>query len=203
MTLLKKLLKIAGILILIYIIAAFLGKDSYRVERKATINAPAKLVYTQISVFRNWPNWSPWQEKDPSVKNSYEGPDGDVGSVMKWVGDKNISGTGQIAIESLTPPSSMRYKLSFIVPFEMSSIGGFDLSEEPSGKTLVSWYDAGSIPFAMRPVMMFMNMDKQMGPDFERGLFKIDSVCSGMYQQMLKIMAQDSSSIAPVDSTAK
>ena len=122
---------------------------------------------------------------------------------MKWVGDKDLTGTGQIAIESLSAPFSMRYKLSFLVPFEMSSYGGFDLSEEANGKTQVSWYDTGNIPFVMRPMMMFMNMDKQMGPDFERGLFKIDSLCSGLYQEMLKIMSNESTLTIPVDTLAK
>lgn len=41
--------------------------------------------------------------------------------------------------------------------------------------------------------MMFMDMDKQIGPDFERGLVKLDSITAGMHLQILLMMAQDSS----------
>lgn len=191
MKLLISIFKILFVLAVIYLIAAMLGKSSYRVEREAVINAPQKLVYNQISIFRNWEKWSPWAEKDPSVKNTYEGPDGEAGAVMNWAGDKDISGTGSIKVEDSNPPNGFNYTLSFKVPFEMQSRGGFSLSSASDEKTKVKWYDQGDIAFIFRPMMMFMDMDKQIGPDFERGLFKIDSICSGIYTEMKKVMLQD------------
>lgn len=203
MQFLIKLLKILTVLIGIYIIAAFFGSSNYRVERKSTINAPQKLVFTQVSVLRNWENWSPWAEKDPSIKNTYEGTDGEVGSLLKWTGNEDISGTGQLAISAMDAPTKLNYDLSFIEPFEMSSKGGFELTADSESTTTVSWHDEGDIPFLMRPMMLFMDMDKHMGADFERGLIKIDSVCSGIYQEMLKVMAQDSVAADSLQTTAQ
>lgn len=191
MKLLINLVKLIALLAIIYFIAAFLGKSSYRVERNAVINAPQKLIFNQVSIFKNWANWSPWMEKDPSVKNMYEGPDGQVGSSMSWVGDKNLSGTGSIRAASVNSPFEMDYVLSFKVPFEMESTGSFSLQAETDDQTKVTWVDQGNIPFLFRPMMMFMDMDKQIGPDFERGLFKIDSVCEHLYMEMKKVMEQD------------
>ena len=191
MKLMINLVKLISLLAIIYFIAAFLGKSSYRVERTAVINAPQKLIFNQVSIFKNWANWSPWMEKDPSVKNMYEGPDGQVGSSMSWVGDKKLSGTGSIRAASVNSPFEMDYVLSFKVPFEMESTGSFSLQAETDDQTKVTWVDEGKIPFLFRPMMMFMDMDKQMGPDFERGLFKIDSVCEHLYMEMKKVMEQD------------
>jgi len=191
MKLLINLVKLIALLTIIYFIAAFLGKSSYRVERNAVINAPQKLIFNQVSIFKNWANWSPWMEKDPSVKNMYEGPDGQVGASMSWVGDKKLSGTGSIRAASVNSPFEMDYVLSFKVPFEMESTGSFSLQAETDDQTKVTWVDEGKIPFLFRPMMMFMDMDKQMGPDFERGLFKIDSVCEHLYMEMKKVMEQD------------
>ncbi|MBK9109820.1 MAG: SRPBCC family protein [Saprospiraceae bacterium] len=191
MKLLISIFKILFVLAIIYLIAALLGKSSYRVERESVINAPQKLVYNQISIFRNWEKWSPWAEKDPTVKNTYEGPDGEAGAIMNWTGDKDISGTGSIKVEASNPPNGFNYVLNFKVPFEMQSRGGFMLSAASDEKTKIIWHDQGDIAFIFRPMMMFMDMDKQMGPDFERGLFKIDSVCAGIYSEMKKVMLQD------------
>lgn len=191
MKLLISLIKILFVFAVLYLIAAFLGKSSYRVERETVVNAPQKLVYNQISIFRNWDKWSPWVEKDPTVQNTYEGADGEVGAVMHWKGNEEISGTGSIKIEATNAPASMYYHLSFKEPFEMQSKGGFKLSAESDDKTRINWFDQGDIPFIFRPMMMFMDMDKQMGPDFERGLFKLDSVCSSLFLEMKKIMLQD------------
>ncbi|MBK8956210.1 MAG: SRPBCC family protein [Saprospiraceae bacterium] len=193
------LIKVAFAIAVIYIIAAFLGKSSYTVERETWIKAPQKLVFNQISVFRNWENWSPWIEKDPTVKNSYEGPDGDPGSVMNWEGDENKSGTGSLKIEAVNAPHSLNYLLTYKVPFEMQSRGSFHLTYESEDKTKVKWNDQGDIPFFFRPIMMFMDMDKQIGPDFERGLYRMDSVCSSLYLEMKKIMEQDSMQLAVPD----
>ncbi|MBK9720975.1 MAG: SRPBCC family protein [Saprospiraceae bacterium] len=187
------LLKIIGILVTLYLISAFIAKSNYKVERKSIINAPQKLVYNQVGILRNWDSWSPWVERDPSVQNTYEGKDGEKASIMKWVGDKDLTGTGQIEITEVDPPNGLNYKLTFKVPFEMSSKGTFLLSAVDPGKTNITWSDEGDIPFLMRPMMMFMDMDKQIGPDFERGLVKLDSITAGMHLQILLMMAQDSS----------
>ena len=190
---LVKILKITGVLILLYVLSAFFAKSAYKVVRSSSMNAPQKLVYNQVGILRNWENWSPWMEKDTSVKNTYEGTHGLKGSIMKWEGDEDLSGTGQIEVVSVDDPNAMHYKLSFKVPFEMSSDGSFVISSESPEKCKLTWTASGSIPFMMRPVMMFMDMDKQIGSDFERGLVKIDSVCSFMYQQLIQRMAQDTS----------
>jgi effector-binding domain-containing protein len=162
-------------LVVIYFILALLGPKSYYVERTREINAPAHIVWEQVSNFKNWEKWSPWIEKDPTVKNTYKGNLGEVGSVMSWIGDEDLSGTGSMEIISANPNKEINYNLSFIVPFEMNSTGGMTMTSE-GDKTTVKWFDKGDFSFLSRPFMLFMNLDEKIGPDFERGLERIDSV---------------------------
>lgn len=182
MKFLKGLLIAILTLAIIYVVLALFGPSSYKVTRSLDINAPADIVFEQFSNFKNWEAWSPWIEKDPSVKNTYEGEFGEVGSKMSWVGDEELSGTGSMTISALEMNKSINYDLAFEVPMEMASKGGIML-EEKDGKTSLSWYDEGDIPFMMRPFMLFMDLDAKIGPDFERGLARIDSISQVIVKQ--------------------
>lgn len=175
MKFLKGLLIAVLSLVVIYFILALFAPSNYKVTRTMDINAPATIVFDQISNFQNWEKWSPWAEKDSSVKNTYEGDMGKVNSKMSWVGNEELSGTGSMTISGLEMNKSVNYDLAFEIPYEMSSKGGMIL-EEKEGKTSMTWYDEGDIPFLMRPMMLFMDLDAQIGPDFERGMTRIDSV---------------------------
>lgn len=174
-----KFLKVLGIIILILVIAyfvmAFIGPKNYEVKRSMVINAPIEIVWKKATDFKEWESWSPWAEKDPSVKNTYEGNMGEEGAKMSWVGDKDLSGTGSMTLTKVEEAKSVEYDLAFIVPFEAQSMGGINFTETEGGIE-VEWYDKGDFGFFIRPMMMFMDMEKMIGGDFERGLERLDSV---------------------------
>ena len=173
------------ILISLYLLSGWFAKSVYQVQRTFTMQAPPNLVFDQVAVLRNWEHWSPWKEKDPGVQYRYEGEDGKAGSILSWSGDQERSGTGQIRIESLTKPYVLNYVLQFAEPYKMQSKGSFVFTQLEADKTAVKWVDEGDIPFLMRPVLMFMDIDVMLGPDFERGLFKIDSISGLVYRDKL------------------
>ncbi len=177
MKLLKGLLWIVVGLVAVFLILALIGPADYHVERSKVMNANSESLWSNISNFKNWEAWSPWQEKDPTVKNEFEGEPGTVGSKMSWVGNEDLTGTGSMEITAVDPMKSILYDLKFVIPMEMQSKGGINFSQD-NGKTKITWYDEGDIPFMMRPMMLFMDLDSQIGPDFERGLNKLDSIAS-------------------------
>ena len=175
MKIIKFLFKVALAMILIFFVLAFFGEKNYQVKRSIVINGSAQQVWEQVSNYSNWPNWSPWQENDPTVTNQFFGVPGTTEHSMSWIGDKDLSGTGNMKITSIDPNKSLDYLLTFEVPFAMHSDGGMTLTEK-NGETILTWFDKGDIPFIMRPFMVFMDLEGQIAPDFERGLFKIDSL---------------------------
>lgn len=175
MKILKKIVIVLIVFIGIVLIYSAFAPDSYKVERSKVINAPIDVVFEKVSKFKNWDSWSPWKEKDASASYSLDGVDGTVGTKYSWSGDAEITGKGSMTVNELSKNSKFGYDLSFTEPWEMSSKGYF-LFKEENGKTKLTWADEGDIPFMQRPFMLFMDLDAMMGPDFERGLFKIDSL---------------------------
>src|SRR5216117_2994542 len=71
------------------------------VERTTVINAPRATIFAQLDGFRNFSRWSPWADKDPNAKYTFEGPESGAGARMSWVGDPKTVGSGsQVILES-------------------------------------------------------------------------------------------------------
>ena len=160
----------------IYFILAIFLPSAYKVERSQTIAASPAVVYEQVAVLENWTDWSPWERRDSTMKKTYEGAPGTVGSVMRWDGDPESSGKGSIEITELVPNKKVTYKLIFD-DWGMTSTGSFVLDSAGVDNTKMTWTDEGDIAFIMRPICsMFFSHEEMMGPDFEAGLASIDSV---------------------------
>lgn len=176
MKIVKKILVFISVLLTIYLVLALFGPKDYKVTRSREINAPANEVYSHISQFNEWKQWSPWYEMDPNAHYDITDKAEVVGSTYAWSKSETV-GVGAMTITNAKTNESINYELEFKEPWEMKSNGFIHLTEN-NGKTTVEWGDQGDIPFAQRPMMLFMNLDEMMGPDFERGLFKLDSLCT-------------------------
>lgn len=47
--------------------------DTYTVKRSVSINAKPDVVYAEIVDFHRWEAWSPWQDLDPDMNQTYTG----------------------------------------------------------------------------------------------------------------------------------
>jgi len=148
--------------------------NTYRVERSKIIEAPIEVVYNQIIDFKKWPSWSPWIEQEPQVDLTYGNQTAGVGANYSWNGE--IIGAGNMITLAAHAPDSITQKINFTAPFESSADIYWKLTKVPSG-TEVSWAMQGEMDFMMKGYMAFSGgMDMQIGPDYERGLVKLDSV---------------------------
>ena len=80
--LIKILIGIAAAVVLVVgVLAALVAMQpsEFRIERSATIAAPAPAVFAQVNDFHNWQAWSPWAKLDPTAKNSFEGAPAEKG----------------------------------------------------------------------------------------------------------------------------
>jgi hypothetical protein len=161
-------------LIVLYLILSLIGPKDYKVERSKVVNASPDIVWAEVVNYPQWASWSPFQEMEPTARNIFEGENGTVGSSMAWDGEK--LGKGKMTISALDPNKKMDYELAFLEPMSMSSKGYFSFEGLENKQTKVTWVDEGNIPFLQRGMTLFMSMDKFMGPAFERGLFKLDSI---------------------------
>src|SRR5437773_642834 len=113
---LKKLL--LGLVVIVVVFAAIvsLQPSHYRVERTASISAPAAAVFTQVNDFHHWDAWSPWAKRDPAAKATFEGPPAGTGAIFRWAGNKEV-GEGNMTITESHSSDLIRIKLEFLKPF--------------------------------------------------------------------------------------
>ena len=169
------LITIAAIVVIFLVLGLFAPKE-YKVERSITINAPQQVVMDQVKSLKNMQEWSPWAEQDPDMKITYEGTDGEVGSVSKWEGDKMGQGMQEVTAIS---ENRVETKLTFIEPWESECTAYFQL--DPEGEAVkVTWVMEGQNSFPWNALSLLMSMDKMIGKDFEKGLEKLKTRCEGM-----------------------
>ena len=137
------------------------------------INAPADAVYANVSTLANMEKWGPWKEMEHNMTSQLSGSaDGQVGAISHWKSDES---EGEQELAELVPDQKVRTKLRFISPWEANNEGTFDLSAM-GDSTKVTWGIQGENNFIGRVMSVFMNMDKMVGPMFEKGLSNLKGV---------------------------
>jgi uncharacterized protein YndB with AHSA1/START domain len=147
------------------------------VERSRTINAAPDRVFELIEDLRAWEQWSPWEELDPDMNHTYTGAERGVGAVHEWSGNKQ-AGAGRMEIIQAEHPRRLDLALDFLKPFKSHNTTRFDLVERGDGAaatdvTEVTWSMRSPLTLMMRIAGIFMNMDKRIGADFEKGLDRL------------------------------
>ena len=174
---LKKILIVLAVIVIIFIGLAAMQPSEFRVVRSGVIPAPAPEVFEQVNNFHNWEAWSPWVGIDPAMKQTYEGPPAGTGAIYKWSGNSKV-GEGIMTITESRPNDLVRIKLEFLKPFAATNTAEFAF--EPEGEqTTVTWSIFGKRPFLGKAISLFMDMDKMIGGNFEKGLANMKTIAEG------------------------
>ena len=163
---------ILAIAIAVVLILGATKPDTLRVQRSVRIKAPPEGIFPLISDFHQWVAWSPYEQKDPAMKRTYDGAERGKGAVYAWEGDKNV-GSGRMEILDTSVPSKIVIKLDFFKPFEGHNTAEFTMLPQGDGTnigTIVTWAMYGPAPFMSKMMQVFMNIDNMIGKDFEAGL---------------------------------
>lgn len=142
--------------------------STYTVTRSAHIAAPAAEIFPLVNNFHEWTQWSPWEGIDPNLQRSYSGSDSGVGAKYAWSGNRK-AGAGTMEITESSEPSRINIRLEFTKPFKSVSPTTFTFTPEGNA-TRVTWTMTGENTGLGRVFALFMNMDKLIGADFEKGL---------------------------------
>lgn len=177
----KKILAVVlgalGLSVVTVLVLAARKPDSFRVERSLSMHAPPERVFTELDDFHNWSHWSPWEKLEPDMKRTYSGAASGQGAVYAWEGKKE-AGAGRMEITGVKPAHELSLRLDFTAPFPASNVVTFTL--EPSGDdTKVTWAMTGPSPFVSKVMQVFVDMDKLVGKDFERGLAQMKATVEG------------------------
>jgi uncharacterized protein YndB with AHSA1/START domain len=148
--------------------------SDFRVTRTTTISAPPPAVFAQVNDFHKWEAWNPWGKIDPDMKVTYEGAPSGVGAIYTWVGNKEV-GEGRMTIVDSNPSDLIQIKMDFLKPFAGTSTAEFTFMPEEN-QTAVTWSMHGKNNFMAKAIHLFINMDKMIGGQFEKGLADMKAV---------------------------
>jgi hypothetical protein len=174
----KKIVLWCFVIVVIVVIALVgvvaMQPTDFKIERKATMAAPAGAVFGQVNDFHNWDAWSPWAKLDPNAKTTFEGPAAGTGAIFRWAGNDEI-GEGSMTITESQANERIKLKLEFIKPHAGESDTVFTF--KPDGdQTVVTWTMTGQNNFVGKAFCMLMDMDKVVGGKFDEGLANLKKV---------------------------
>lgn len=162
-------LYILGGIVALVLVLALIAPKTYDVFRTIEISRPKAEVFEYLKYLKNQQQWSPWDKKDPNMEKKFTGTDGEVGAVSYWNGNKDV-GEGEQEITKIVDGERVEGELRFMKPWKSTSDCYLEVEEVPDGKTKVTWGFSGKNKFPVSIMMLFMNMDKAVGKDFEEGL---------------------------------
>jgi Polyketide cyclase / dehydrase and lipid transport len=146
------LLVLAGIIVLLLVIALFIKKE-YTIEQEIIINRPKQEVFNYIKLLKNQDYYSKWVMTDPRMKKDFTGTDGTVGFVYAWNGNKQ-AGEGEQEITKLIDGDSIDIEVRFIRPFKAIAKTPFITESLPGNQTNVKWGMTSKNPYPLN----FMNL---------------------------------------------
>jgi len=168
---------VAAIIVLFIIVVAARPSD-FRYTRAGRIAAPVDVVFANVNDFHKWEAWSPWAKMDPNCKNTFSGPESGPGAIMAWSGNNKV-GEGRMTILDTRPGEVIHIKLEFFRPFKATNTAEFTFKPE-GGQTQVTWSMFGKSNFMSKAFGLFVDCEKMIGRDFEKGLANLNSASQAM-----------------------
>ena len=171
----KKLITILAVIVILFVVVSLVMPSSYDVMRSVTINAPIEKIFSEVDDYSNMEHWSPWKDYDPDAQIKIEGSVGQPGYKYSWSSKVEQVGNGSLTRKVTEQNKRIEDEL-FFADFDMKSTTYWNFEQTAAG-VQVNWGNKGDIDFMWRIPMSIMNMEKQMAPDFEKGLSRLKEYC--------------------------
>lgn len=175
---LKKIFLVLAVVVLALCIYAALQPAVFTIARSISIQATPEEIFPHINNSKKANDWMPWKDIDKEVMMVEMGPEEGIGSGSKW-DSKGQMGTGQAVVVESIPNQKVVTQLTYTKPMAMTQLATVSLSGNEGGGTTVRWEVTGENSFMARLMCIFMNMDKVVGEQFEKGLTNLKNIVEG------------------------
>ena len=165
------ILSFLGFLIIGLLVYVAMQPSEMNISRELFIKATPHALFPYINNSKKSNEWMPWAESDPLVQMVYSGPEEGLGATSSWDSPGKM-GTGKAVVVESVSNILVKTKLTYTKPMVMSQLAEITLSPTTDG-TVVRWSVTGKNTFIGRLFCLFMNMDKMVGGQFEKGLRKL------------------------------
>lgn len=171
-----------GLLIVLFALAiiAYFLPSTVHIKRSAEIDAPAKVIFSQVNNLHTWEKWAVWNQMDPNMTVNFQNTGIGENASYTWDSKNKNVGSGELAITASVPYDSIATKMDFM---GHGTATGYFLFDEKDGKTNVIWgfsSDLGYNPFAR---WLGLAMDAMLGPDLRKGLENLKVVSEIIVQE--------------------
>src|ERR1700722_10646947 len=102
---------------------------------------------------------------------SCDRPVSGMGAIYSWSGSGKV-GAGMMTLLKSEPYQLIDIQLDFLKPMKNTNLTEFTFVPEGNG-TRVTWTMSGRKNLMAKAFHMVVNMDKLIGPDFEKGLAQL------------------------------
>lgn len=171
---LKKIIMGLAVIVAAFVAVVVAQPSEFRIVRTTSMAAPAPIVFAQVNDFHGWEAWSPWAKIDPAMKQTYAGAPAGAGAMYTWAGNSEV-GEGRMTVTESRPNDLIRIKLEFLKPFAATNAAEFTFKSE-GDRTAVTWSMTGQNNFVGKVLCLFMDMDKVVGGQFDKGLASLKSI---------------------------
>lgn len=165
---------IVALVVLGVIVAIATQPNSFRIERRTRVSAPAEVIHGYVDDFHEWQKWSPYERLDPNLKRTFTGPPAGVGSGYSWEGNGK-AGKGSMTILESDLAKRIAIDLQFEKPMKARNLSEF-LFERSGQEVDVTWAMSGPNTLIGKVFGLFGGMERLVGPDFEKGLATLKSI---------------------------
>ena len=100
-----------------------------------------------------------------------------VGAIHEWEGNNQV-GKGRQEILEATSPSKVLIQIDFFRPFQARNTAEFTMTPQGNA-THVHWAMYGPQNFMRKVLCLFMNFDKLVDKDFEKGRTSLKAYMEG------------------------
>lgn len=134
------------VIIIVVVVVLLLGIGLYNasqlqhihIQKTVKIDSDLQSVFDQVVYLKNYPEWSPFLEADPTQKVEVKGTDGEVGAQYHWEGNKGED-LGYQEIKEITPLKYIKMECDIQKPFKANPI--FEYSFSKTGNTVTVTQD--------------------------------------------------------------
>lgn len=162
---------LVGIVILVLVIALFVGKE-YHIRREIAISAPQQKVFDFLKHLKNQDHFNKWVMVEPDMQRTFTGTDGTVGFIYAWNGKK--AGAGQQQIKNLIERQKIETEIRFIRPFEGIAYADFVIEPISESQTKVTWSNQSQMKYPMN--LMLPVVEKMLAKDMDTSLSNLKNL---------------------------
>jgi hypothetical protein len=171
---LVKILVVLAAIILNVLVVALFTKNRYTLKREVDIDRPTAEVFDYIKLNKNQKYYSKWLSLDPNTKIEFKGAaDGTPGAIFAFQSKNEKAGTGEWEIKKVTEGEGIDFELRFLAPYVFTASGSMSVQALSPAKTRLTWIYHGGMDWPKNVMLLFLNMDKIIGPDIEESLGNI------------------------------